>query len=469
MKRISFKILFIVLTVVLVGAAGLVIALTSNIAEATATRDIQTAVAESAGKEASEASPAASPVYAEMLRWIVQEREMRRDFIIPSVDSTVLPEAKTWESIEPDNFVELKYRAISKTNELSERLFGHSITDADIVFRYYTDTSKHRADFVKVVTMDSAIVCTLAADTLDLIEIDYYFIPEKEQISELGVITDGDRRIADKVAASFGTDVLHIRPYGGGWSDKYGYGTKTFNLTMENGKLVKIGTLNDELYAVGVFPTQACITESVYFVADIQRDPSIVHLACPRNFVLGEPGEGDMTKDEALSIYNKFLNLANGTGIYPDPEATFYVDKSGARENYWHLKGEKLTLDIASRSKWLVYLKCNGLWNPDKNLTEIPYGSMGGSAYEVYVRNIMKGIYGDSLVRVEPNAVYDGHYCTEDAIMADGSWYEFYFKDGKLMQVYYFYNLDCYEIGPSGWKADNTYINTVTGEEFIPQ
>jgi hypothetical protein len=176
-----------------------------------------------------------------------------------------------------------------------------------------------------------------------------------------------------------------------------------------------------------------------------------------------------MTKDEALSIYGKFLDSANGTGNYPEPAATFYIDNSGTRENYWHLEGAKLTVDIASKSKWLVSLNCDGLWNPEKDLTKIPYGSMGGSEYEEYVRNIMSNIYGHSLAEVTPNAVYDGNYCTEDAVMADGTWYEFYFEGGKLMEVWYFYNEECFMSGPRGWKADNTYINNSTGEEFIPQ
>lgn len=464
-EKMKSKILFIVLAVVLVGAAVLVIALTSHITEATATRDIETALSESEKLAALESTPAASPMSAEGLSMLVQERGSRRDRLIPSLDGTWVAQAKTWESIEPDNFMEIKGKAVSKTNEIAKALFGCDITDSVIVFRYYTDTSKNRKDFVKVTTMDDAIVCVLSADTLDLIEIDYYFIPAL--VPELGPdkVTDNDRRIADKVAALFGTSVSDVQISGG---TSALYATNTLDLTMKNGKFVKFATVNEELYAVGVYPTKACMTESVYFEADIQRDPSVVHLAAPQNFIPGEPGKGDMTKDEALSIYSKFLNLANGTGNYLTPTASFYIDKSGARENYWHLEGEMLTLDIASKSKWLVSVKCGGLWNPEKDLTGIPYESMGHGEYEAYVRNIMNGIYGDSLARVEPNAVYDSHYCTEDAVMADGAWYEFYFEDGKLKQVYYYFNAERFGWGSGGWKADSTYVNTVTGEEFFP-
>ncbi len=467
MKKFTFKILFIVLAVVLIGAAGLVIALTSRMADATAMQDIRTAVSESTEKASSEATPPASSLSAETLRMLVQEKEYRRSYIIPTLDSVVIPEAETWESIRPENLIEIKGRAVSKTNEYAKGLFGHEITDTGVDFKYYTDTSKHRGDIVKISAIDDTIVCTLAADTLDLIEIDYYFIPERPMDSPLMEDVEIERQISEKVAELFGTGVSARVFSGGGEGDEYHMAT--LDLTLENGKFVKIAALNNELYAVGVYPTKACMTECVYFEADVQRDESIIKLVSPQNFAVGEPGEGDMTKDEALAIYGKFLDLANGVGNYPEPAATFFIDNSGARENYWHLAGAKLTVDIASKSKWLVSLNCDGLWNPEKDLTKIPYESMGGSEYEGYVRSIMSGIYGSSLVKVTNNAVYDYHFCTEDAVMADGAWYEFYFEDGKLMEVWYFYNDFCFRYGPSGWKADNTYINTVTGEEFMPQ
>jgi hypothetical protein len=192
--------------------------------------------------------------------------------------------------------------------------------------------------------------------------------------------------------------------------------------------------------------------------------------ASPQDFREGEPGEGDMTKDEALDMYMSFLKLANGTGDYEAPAMTFFIDNSGARENYWHLEGKKLKMDIASKSKWIISLTCDNLWNPEHDLTGIEYASMGGQEYADYVRNIMSGIYGnEALKEVSNNAVYDEHYCTEDAWMTDGTVYEFMFGDGKLTEVMYFYDEEHFKSGPLGWKADSEYINTTTGEHFTPQ
>lgn len=465
---IKNKILFIVIVIILVGAAGLAIALTSCMAGATAPQMVKTAVAESAQTTAPQATPTGS-LSAQALRSYVEDIQARRSFIIPGLYEPVAHEAKTWQSIQPLNFTELKGKALLKADQIAKDLFGCDIINSAINFWYYTDTSKFRKDFVKVATMDDAIVCVLTADTLDLIEIDCSFVPaETSFVQNQGIIKTGDegRPISDKVAAFFGTIVSNSATSFGG---EDGYETKVCDLALENGKFVKYATMNDELYAVAVYPGRACMNECVYFVADVQHDPSIISPSAPQNFTAGEPGKGDMTKDEALAMYRKFLYLANAPGTYPDPTVmTFYIDHSGVRENYWHMTGVMLSVDITSISKWLLNLKCSGLWNfaidqADKD------GIYGAKAYEGYIRYVMGNLYGNSQVGVSPNAVYDGHYCTYDATMPDKTFYEFLFEDGNLIEVDYFFDDTYFRYSNGGWKADNTYINTVTGEEFVPQ
>ncbi len=80
----------------------------------------------------------------------------------------------------------------------------------------------------------------------------------------------------------------------------------------------------------------------------------------------------------------------------------------------------------------------------------------------------MKDLYGNGFKNASNNAVYDYHFCTEDAWMTDGSVYEFMFEDGKLQQVFFFADEKCFMSSLSGWKADHEYINSATGETFIP-
>jgi hypothetical protein len=475
------KILFLAIAIVLAGGICLSVMLMSQTHIAMAAEKIQTAEAEAAETAVvtepvvtptPEPTPVPLPPAVDnptVLGYAVMDKEYRREFVIPSLDNTEVNEADTWKMVEPDDFEALKAKALPTAANLTKALFGYDMAEDAVDYRYYTDTSGHRDDFIRVFTTDEAVICTLAADTLELIEIDYYFLPDSEQMPEefdYSEVSDSDRTIADSIAAVFDTNVSDVDITGG--SGGNGIWTNTYSLKMKNGKLAQFAVMNGTLYAVGVYPSQASLQERVYFDADVQRDPSLVKLASEQNFVKGEPGAGDMTQDEAQSIYDKFLTLAGGDEQSAKPKMTFYIDNSGSRENYWQMTSKKLNMDIASKSKWIISLSCGDLYNPELDLTKIDYGGMGGQQYEDYVENIMGSIYGEGFLMAGVNAVYDDHYCTEDAWMADGSLYEFMFADGKLQQVMFFANEDCFRSCHSGWIADHEYINTATGEKFIP-
>ena len=475
------KVLFLAIAIVLAGGACLAAVLISEAHTAMATEQIVTAEEEAfetaapkepvtaptaEATEAPQATAVNTTLSAEALQHLVERKVMRRDFIIPSLDNVVVNEADTWESIEPQNFMELKGQAVLKTMELSKELFNYEITNATVYFKYYTDTSKNREDFVRLTTSDEAVVCTLAADTLDLIEIDYNYIPAgpvDDAAFEYGIIPDSDREIADSIATVFDTSVIDMHPSGGASGSGMVY--ITYALKMENGKLLRFAAINGTLYAVGVYPSEAAQQEGVYFDADVQMgQPS----ASPQDFKKGQPGAGDMTREDALKFYMDFMVDANTDGEYDKPKMTFYIDNSGKRENYWHIDGKKMTMDVASESKRIISLTCDNLWNPSYDLTKVKYESMGGKEYETYVANIMSNIYGKDFKNASNNAVYDYHYCTEDAWMTDGSVYEFMFEDGKLQQVFFYADEECFRAGLAGWKADHEYINSASGETFIP-
>ncbi len=474
------KTLFIVLAGVLVIGACLAVVLSITANTAKAEQQIQTAedeavidtsLSEDAQNAAAESAASSGPISAEGLRRIVMNKEYRRSYLIPVTDSVVPKEADTWNSIEPENYYDLKMDAFDKAKQYAKDFFGLELTETSDSFWYYTDSSELRSDFIKFATSDDSIVCTLAADTLDLINIDYNYVPSQKVTEEDSLenesITDKVSATANEIADVFGTTVKDVRGSGGGGYQQE-FAVKTFDILTNDDGFIKFGMLNGECYSVSVYPAQACMNECVYFEADIQRDPTVVKNAVPQDFEEGEPGSDDMTQDEALGLYMSFLTLANGDGDYDDPSMTFYIDNSGVRENYWHMEGEKLTMDVASNSMWIVNLTCDQLWNPDYDLTKIKYNAMGGTKYEEYVNNIMVNIFGDDVLRVEANAVYDGHFCTEIAFMADDSAYEFMFEDGKLISVTYTFDF-AYFGRVFGWKADNVYVNSTTGEEIIPQ
>ncbi len=474
------KVLFLAAAIIVAGGICLAFVLTSQAHIAMTAEKIETAQAEAAESDAG-AEPAAKPTPegesipqptavsdADMLGYLIAYKEIRREFIIPSIDNTAINEAGTWEITEPQDFDMLKENALPKAAGFAKAFFGYDMPDDKVDYRYYTDTSGHRSDIIRVSTTDEAIVCTMTADTLDLIDIDYYFVPESAQTEpdfNSKEISGSTRDIADSVAAVFDTVVSDIQFSGS--SGGKGTWTNTYDLKMTSGKLARFAVMNGTLYAVGIYPSEASLREYAYFDADVQYALSFVTPASEQNFAESEPGAGDMTQEQALDIYEKFLTLANGGGVYDKPQMTFYIDKSGARENYWHMEGVKLNLDIASMSKRMISLTCGGLWNPEIDLTKTEDIGMGGREYENYVANIMSSIYGEDFLYANVNGVTE-NYCTEDAWMADGSIYEFEFVGGKLQEVKYFADEECFRYIHSGWKADHEYTNNKTGEKFIP-
>ena len=476
------KVLFIAIAIVLAGGSCLSAVLVSQAHTAMAAEQIVTAEAEAAETPApkepaaeltAQATAAPQPtavnttLSAEALSHLVRLKEMRRESIIPRLDNTVGSDNETWETAEQEGF---SAKVLPAAAALAKAFFGYHMSEDNVIFQYYTDTSGHRSDLIKLITKDDSIVCTLAANTLELIEIDYYFLPASASASgdyDFREISDSDREIAKKVAAVFNTSISDIYTTDSGGS-RHGIWTRTYALKMKNGELAQFSVMNGTLYAVGVFPSEAALQESVYFDADVQLDPSLIVPASTQDFRMGKPGKDDMTQDEAENIYQTFLTLAGGSGVYDKPNAAFYIDNSSARENCWHIEGKKLTMVIAARSKWIVSLICDNLWNPGLDLTKVIYSDMGGHEYASYVASIMTNIYGKDLREVSLNAKADDHFCTMDAWMADGSVYEFMFEDGKLHQVVYYADEECFRAHRRGWKADNKYINSATGETFVP-
>ena len=478
------KVLFLAMAIVIVCGACLAIVLVSQAHTAMAAEQIVTAEAEAAETPApteaaaaptaeATAAPQATAVNttlsAEDLSFLVEMKERRRNYIIPSLDNVVLNEADTWQSVESKSY---SAEVLSSAALYAKAFFVYDMTEDNVSYQYFTDTSGNRGDIIRVSTKDDAIVCTLAADTLDLIEIDYYFIPAEAQTDDDGYLTeenfktvpDGDRKIVDNIAATFDSTISNINASGGS-GGRHGVWTKNYALKLKNGKLMQISLMNGTLYAIGVHPSEAAMYECVYFDADVQMGQP---LSSEQDFKKGQPGAGDMTQENALKFYMAFMTIANTDGEYGNPKMTFYIDNSGKRENYWHIDGKKMTMDVASTSKRIISLTCDNLWNPTYDLTKVKYESMGGKEYETYVSNIMKDLYGSGFKNASNNAVYDFHFCTEDAWMTDGSVYEFMFEDGKLQQVFFYADEECFRAALSGWKADHEYVNSASGETFIP-
>ena len=222
--------------------------------------------------------------------------------------------------------------------------------------------------------------------------------------------------------------------------------------------------------------------ESEYFLADIQFDYKTP--AYPKHFVAAEPpslGRDEMVDEQVIvsKLKRMYRELSGETLATRNIRATFYRDESGAREDCWVLTGDGFHVVVSAYSRNVI--RFSGTI-PCKELLEIPYERMGRAEYETAAAQIADllitplGIYGgDStdahgkeVKRVFVNAVADGHVCTMDIELRDGTYYECYFYNGVLKDIWYYADEGMYMVGSqTGWVADMVYINSA-GLQFIP-
>jgi len=225
--------------------------------------------------------------------------------------------------------------------------------------------------------------------------------------------------------------------------------------------------------AVGIYPDADCVFEDVFWRADLCYTENMTARLNPQDFRKGEPGADDMPVEEAYEFYYAFVKAAGNVYGRTDeeikePNSTFYVDYSGARENYWHIEGDYATFDLTSQTRHMLNMEANQKLGSDMELMQISYDDMGGQEYLDATKALFTALYGaDSVTDVMVNAVYDEHYCTVDVAMSDETGYEIMYKDGLIENATFLASLDKWGWGTDpNWKADWIYVNTETGETF---
>jgi hypothetical protein len=425
--------------------------------------------------------PTAMP--AELVSEDILHLEWRYKDIFPRITKTYSYQAKTWK--EGDKVDDaLADAARRKAKDVLYELFNdggdyHDFDNATVV--RYVDESGYRENVLRITGANNDFACVLAEKDLSLLIADNAKFPATTAIHE--------KEDAKEVAQYLGVTL------GKGMEDQGGSGRngvrieQFFGFELSDGRWITLCYTMNTLNGVQVHQDRYSMQEGVCFQADIRISPEIVHLVAEQNFVQGspkEPAEGDMTVDQIALMYRMFLSAANGRAAerreaegksteeldysLKDWEITYFLDKSGYRENFYHIHKDGLVdMDIAAKSGYIVHATCDGLYNPDDDLKliTIPYDKMGGVEYIHYVKYVAEQTFGKENVKeVDVNAVYDGNFCTIDAYMMDGRWYEFCFEGGRLMEIQH-YAMERIDI--MGWGADALYVNTVTGEEFYQE
>ncbi len=346
-----------------------------------------------------------------------------------------------------------------------------SISQARV--RLLTDPTGDREAFLRVSDPQENYLVFLRASDQALICVDLLAYPRTTSVAR--------EEDALKIAERLGYEGVHTS-----WHDSRMDASResVFLCTADAGEYFLIAFCGDTLWQVAIYPSEEAMLECEYFLADIQFDYPPVP-AFPERFVETDPpklGVDEMVTEWQLTNKLNRLHLKL-TGEQLDVKklnVRFYRDESGTREDCWKVEGEGLDVVVSAYSRNVISFTAH---IPCKDLVDIPYEGMGGREYDAVTEEIARilitsfGVYegdtgdarGKQVRQISCNAVADGHVCTMDILLTDGTWYECYFYDGVLDEISCYADDGMFNSGHSGWVADAANINAATGKAFIPQ
>lgn len=412
-----------------------------------------------------------------------RERENRRASAVPQVNDSYRDARGEWIVLDA---TETNANALASFLEIANSLFDASYAPEQVTVTRYHDNTELRGDVWRIDSADGKLAGAIDVKTGAFLSADYAaeaadalnasYAPSESGFFGLDVSAAIDRILSALHMGSASQKVLTGK---GGSSrskaeEQRGWNVQeTYLLDAGEGRFIGFALYGDEnltLRSVGVYPDADCGDEGVFWRADLLWAEGVNAQLHPQDFALGEPLEGDMTQDEAIDLYTRLVEAA-GTkaGVSIDtPKLTFYVDGSGARDNYWHIEGALATFNVASHNKNIFQFVSEKKLGYAMGLTDIPYEQMGGAAYESATQKLFEAILGaGSVSRVQANAVYDNHYCTMDPETTDGAWYEIMYEDGLIREITFFPASGQGEwYWYPNWLADWEMVNTETGETF---
>lgn len=416
---------------------------------------------------------------------------LAREYPAPRMNGIGYTERGSW-SVSANRSAEEQTRAAEAFLQTANAIFETSYTAGDVTVTYYTDETGFRDDVWRIDSADGKLSGAVAADTLAFLSADCLNEPSDRQHESISQVTTSDAMTtrlgaldvtdaAERIAKILGGTAGEKKDMGGsGRSGRTGWTMEQIVLfPLGDGRYCTMNVFGDENLTpitVCVHPDIDCAQEGVFWRADLEMTEGVIALKDPQDFRKGEPGPDDMPVEQAYAFYYKMVEAAGPAFESPDqkmkePNATFYRDYSGARENYWHIEGEFATFDLTSKTGRMLDLTSNGEIGFDLGLMEIAYEQMGGQEYLDATRAFFAALYGaENITLVELNAVYDEHYCTVDPYLSDGTGYEIMYRDGLIQEATLLVPVDAanHRYVPN-WLADWTYENKETGETFVQE
>jgi len=416
--------------------------------------------------------------------------ELARKLVVPRTENILSSERGTWEIKENPDEAQLR-SAAEHFLQIANEIFTKTYTPDDLKTTYYIDQTGYRADVWRFDSTDGVLSGAVEAKTLAFLSADCLNEPSDQVHESIAKEnSDGDAYLllenldispaAVRIAGILGGTAENLSERGGSGRDGAIQGwmiQEEMLFSLGEGKYCDINVFGDENLTpttVCVYPDADCAEEGVFWRADLQRVEGAAKLLYPQDFRAGEPGADDMKQETAIAFFNKLIEVAGFSELVAsetvqEPTATFMVDHSGARENYWLIEGNGVSLELTSKTGRMLSLTANGTLGSKLGLGDIPYEKMGEKEYTDATQKLFVALFGKDAVKgVEENAVYDDHYCTMDPIMSDGTQYEIMYQDGLIVEVSSFYKIDPNTwVSVPDWLQDWTSVDAKTGEISI--
>lgn len=398
---------------------------------------------------------------------IVANTDARRKGVIPHrTEKNRINDGK-WEAIAPDDA--RRAQLLETADALTVTLFGQNIealtgsSKQQCSVTCLKDTTGYRDTIAVITDAERLYRLTLREQDGGLLNADLLVFPEH------AADPSSTQQDAERIARALGMQATMLKTEFGS-SVQEGH---LYSLCDKTGTCVTVLYYGDRLTQVAVYPDAEAMYEDAYFLADVRFGN--MEQSYPIDF--SEPEEP--TEQHERLIAERFARTlstaeANITGgKRKDPSAytvTVQHDQSGAREDIFVIEDETVRCTVSRYSRNIITMTCE--W-PCPTIVGIPYEQMGGDEYMAATWEIASTLLSRMSGVATPsdafdNAVYDGHACTMDVLMSDGTFYELVFHDGVLTEIRYYANEDFMNAGVMGWVANNVYTNAVTGERIIP-
>ena len=427
----------------------------------------------------------------EAMKWLRFMLDEARMFPAPRIEGISFTERGKCSTLEnTDDATQL--RAANRFLETANAIFSTKYVSSDLMATYYTDQTGHRADVWRFDSKDGLLSGALEAKTLAFLSADCYSNPgDALHPSLVNPGKDAKRSdfwgtldltaAAERIANIFGGAVHDWKDAGGSGRENATAGwmiQPQMLFQLDDGRYCAIIVFADEALTpttVCVYPDYDCAEESVFWRADIEANPNVVQLLKPEDFREGKPTAQDMTREDAIAFFYKFFAVAGSEDFAagehpPEPTTTFYVDNSGARENYWHMVGNGVTIELASRTGRMLRLTTNGRVGTTLGLDAIPGEKMGEKEYEDATTAFYTELFGENAVESVSLCNKDNNLtCTMDLNLTDGTLHEVTFINGRVTADAVSFRLD-----PSTWASVPAWlekwasVDGTTGKISIP-